>query len=117
MNRCGSSLWRVGQRRRRLNACNDDRHRRDRGDCRQYPDYSDPALEFIALHASSTAENRVANAKNLLPSTQTLWMGQGLLITAANALICIKSSYSTENFRQWVKQAGLIMPIRQKPGR
>jgi hypothetical protein len=44
-------------------------------------------------------------------------MGQGLLITAANALICIKSSYSTENFRQWAMQAGLIMPMRQKPGR
>ena len=55
MNRRGSSLWRVGQRRRRLNACNDDRHRRDRGDCRQYPDYSDPASEFITLHAFSAA--------------------------------------------------------------
>ena len=42
---------------------------------------------------------------------------KSLLITAANALICIKSSYSTENVRQWAKQAGLIMPIRQKPGR
>jgi hypothetical protein len=55
MNRCGSSLWRVGQRRRRLNACNDDRHRRDRGDRRQYPNDSDPASEFIALHAFSAA--------------------------------------------------------------
>jgi hypothetical protein len=52
MNRWGSSLWRVGQRRRRLNACNEDRHRRDRGGRPQYPNDSDPASEFIALHAS-----------------------------------------------------------------
>ena len=55
MNRWGSRLWRVGQRRRRLNACNDDRQYRNRGDRPQYPDDSDPASEFMTLHAFSAA--------------------------------------------------------------
>jgi hypothetical protein len=44
-------------------------------------------------------------------------MGQGLSITAADALICIKSSYSTANDQAMAILAGLIMPIPQKPGR